>query len=377
MLESLGVECARWPKVWVPDGSQEKLEMNLQVLEKWGMCVEGQRRAVVSSPSMVQFGADEIEKKLEWLSGLGMDQEGVVKVINSCPRLLHSSLDNSLVPFVSLFLQEGCTRESIKRMIKRQPQVLSRLQKLNTLIDTFQRLLGMAKADVLNLVLKFPQILGYSLDNVVVPPVEMLLSLQIQKMDVAYVICTAPQVLTRNRKSGIMAKLEWLENELGLDEDAAFDVLLFRPRVFAADLSKWVENRRFWRDMGLSSHHVSTLLSKAPVLLVMGLKDLQEKFEFARDVLRKGHSDIAECPDYFTHSFTDRILFRVAFLDCRGEDFTRWSLSSLTKSSRASFELRYGRNELKNFWLKWKKIDRDTQVKVATADVRLLWQHCD
>lgn len=375
ILEALGLECVQWPKIWIPDRSQEKLEMNVKVLEKWGMCLEGQKKVVASTPVMVQFMPDEIERKLDWLMGLGMDKQDVVKVTKSHPRLLQRSLENSLMPFVSLFMREGCSRESVKRMIKRHPQVLGRMEKLKSMLAAFQGLLGMGRIDFLNLVVRFPQILGYSMDNVVVPTIEMLLSLQIPKADVVYIIYTAPQVLVRNREMDIMSKLGWLEQELGLDEDAALNVLLFQPRVFAADLSKWVKNREFWRAMGLSGNKISLLLSKTPVLLVRGQQDLQEKFEFARDVLRKGHDEIAECPEYFTHSFVDRILFRIAFLDCRGEDFTRWSLSSLTKSSVESFEHRYGRNEFRDFWGQWEKLDRDTKVKVATADVRLHWHH--
>ncbi|GMH39805.1 hypothetical protein BSKO_07703 [Bryopsis sp. KO-2023] len=370
-LEKLGISAVEWREVWVRNGSTRNLEENLDLLKSWGMAAEGRRKVATSTPVLVDLPSKALEKKLRWLTeNLAFGSKDVVQVVKGNPRFLQCSLDDDLEGFTKIFLKEGYTRGHIKRMALKHPQVLGRTKKLRAMLTYFENNAGINPKEMLQMIIKFPQIVGYSLENNLEPKIEGFKRLNMSQGEIAGVVKSAPELLASDFDSSINSKITWMQEKLMFKPWEALHILLRQPKVFMARLATWESNRQFFISLGFSSGKVASLLHKSPLLLSRGTDGLREKFSFAKEVLRKGTDDIIRCPDYFTYSFEDRILFRVVFLDCRGQDFTRWGLNSLVKMPKSDFEERFGKRDVQAFEKSWADLDRESKLKCLGSELR-------
>lgn len=371
-LEALGVETLQWPEMWTQNGSYENIEKNLALLADWGMDPAGQRRVALTTPVVVEHPQEKIKRTLTWLvDELGCTKKEVVKIVAAHPRVFQCSVQETLNPFLGMFVDGGYTAHQVKQMILRNPQVLGRNKKLDALVECLSSMLGLSPTmDTLKLVLSCPKLLGYSIERTIKPNLNRLLNLEISPPNVEKIVIRAPELLLCDFDIGIASKLTWLQDELKLESHKSLAMMIARPRVFDCNLTLWIANRDTLLSFGLSLERVAELIAKAPFLLSMRPAYLREKFEFAHRVLRKGHDEILQCPDYFTHSFGDRILLRAAFLDCRGDDMSKWTLSSLVKLSYKGFEELFSPGEFESFSQEWGKLDKNGKLQILNPKLR-------
>ncbi|GMH45592.1 hypothetical protein BSKO_13549 [Bryopsis sp. KO-2023] len=400
-LEAVGISDAEWRECcrqWGLKGLKSHLEDNLEVLERWGMHREARKKVALGTLTMLNIKPQDLERKLAWLmKRLDFKGKDVLDMVERHPEFLGFYPQSDIMPFVDMVTKEGYSREDAKSMILRHPPVVGEKDGLRTTARFFEAYLNFKEGGFMKAMVRYPQILSHS-EETVRPRVLGLMDLGFTRCQVSKMIRSTPEILgvssidevenkiakflglglTRSEAMEVMReapdlvwldfqqfvgeKLEWLRTEIKLGYVHISLILKRWPRVFVPPLQNLMETRKWFLDRGITPDGVSELCSRNIRVLVMSPKQLDDMFVFARDALKKSREEIFGCPAYFTFSLEKRVLMRVAFLDCNGEDYTKFSLDSLVLESRRNFDKRFGEARIKAFEDSWRFLSLDQKL---------------
>ncbi|GMH44439.1 hypothetical protein BSKO_12391 [Bryopsis sp. KO-2023] len=336
---------------------------NLELLSRWGMSAENQLRMKDKSARLPTLSTDHLQGKLKWMvAELGFTEAEVVRVLQSSPNFLNHSVGGKLAPLKSIFLDTGFNNQDVKGMILRHPRVPRDANKIHLMCDFLETELQLPKTDTLAMLVKHPRLLTYSIAGNIGMTIGRFKTLGLSSEEIGSIFLRTPGLIGRDFAKVIKSKLTWLEAEFGLDAEGAVERFKADPQPFVASLDTWKKNVEYFVSMGLAK---DTIAKEWLCLFGWRTDGMEEMKKFAMETLKKSEEEILEYPTYFKTPFARVILFRVAFLGSKGEDFTKVSLQDLCGSVPKEFFEKFSMTDVDAFEEKWLPMERDRKIELV------------
>lgn len=374
------------------------LKRNLAALQEWGMSIEGLEKMKLK-PNVAELSAGAFKSKLCWLMDFfGFSKLQVVRIIRSYPSLLGLSMDENVRPFMQLLRSEGLSSAEIRKTVLYQPETLGRAKKFSFLEKSLEDNLQITRPQAVALIAKCPRILlkeslGVQIKNMVEvltglgivvdkvslmvrkfpelllmspeedlqPYVEQCRGLGLSAEDASSVLSEAPSLLGKDFNKYVYEKLVFLTKEAGFDHIEALQLLVQDPRKFRDSLAIWRNTHRWMLERGMDLETAKAFIQKNMSFLSRNCRGLDEKYQFAVEILGKQSQEIIRCPRYFNASFEDIILFRAAFLQKKGEDCSQRALGHMV-ASNGIFNKRHGYDDIEEFRKTWMQLSKSQKL---------------
>ncbi|KAL7540362.1 hypothetical protein ACHAXR_010052 [Thalassiosira sp. AJA248-18] len=258
------------------------------------------RSMVMDCPSILGYSLENLGKKIAFFRSLGYskisrEEDGVVfirELIVGTPKLLLSAVDTGLVPRMKFMLNEiQFSVEDLRKVYQKNPRLL--LYSLDgnlreKIVFFFILQLHMEPKHVRKILLSFPQIMDYNLENHMKPIAEYFMTeLEFSAAELGRIIHRFPRLFSYSLFK-IKHVAGFLRYELELDPRQAKRVIFQAPQVLGLDTEgNLKEKLDFLRNrLDLTSMELGLVFSKMPTLMCLGVEsNLLPKLEYLGHVL--------------------------------------------------------------------------------------------
>lgn len=259
------------------------------------------RSLVLDSPSILGYSLANLSRKLSFfVNTLGYVDgdnyfEGMDRVRNllvGTPKLLLAAVDTGLVPRFQFLLNEiEFSLEELRSLYERNPKLLlySLDENLREKIVFFFILqLHIEPENVRKLMLSFPQVMDYNLENHLKPIADYYIS------DVRFSATEFGSIVTRFPRlfSYSLFKIKhvtgYLRFELGLDATQVKRVIFQAPQIVGLDTEGNLQKKLdlLQTRLSLTGQELGLVLSKMPTLMNLGIENnLLPKLEYLEKVV--------------------------------------------------------------------------------------------
>ncbi|GMH45406.1 hypothetical protein BSKO_13363 [Bryopsis sp. KO-2023] len=376
-----------------------EMSRTFDLLKHWGMTdVAVARLARKVKP--VHLAEASVSCRLRWLATkLLFSKKDAMRVVESFPPFLTYSVEEQLGPFVGAFLERGCSKADVKRIILENPFILARRDRSIRSIAYVQDTLGLEKSEAAKIFVKRPDLLSLNITPSLKSILDCLFDLGLSKSEVGSLACKSPYVLTRSPENlnknfdkfrglglsdidvgkilmgcptlmwndfdkTVVEKLRWLEIGLGFDRRLSLDCLLKYPVRFVASLETWTDTYWWILSKGMSEQKAQEFFKENFVLFSLRSGGLNGRYAFAKDILKKTVGDVLASPEYLQARF-DLIITRVAFLRSLGVEVEEIPLNVIVLE-KSRFDEMYGDDSKFLEYMKWKGLTEDKKVHIAS-----------
>lgn len=292
------------------------------------------RTMVMNCPTILSYSLANLSKKIAFFVALGYDVNGeggidcVRELLVGTPKLLLSAVDTGLVPRLKFLTQEiNFSVEAVWRLCQSNPKLL--LYSLDDnlrekIVFFFILQLHMEPEDVRTILLAYPQIIDYNLENHMKPIAEYFMAeLEFSAAELGLIILKFPRLFSYSLFK-IKHVTGFLRYELELDSRQAKRVIFQAPQVLGLAEGSMKAKLDFLRNrLEFSIGELGLVLSKMPTLMCLGIKTLASKLDFLESSLN--HPDnkllkdtILTQPSLLGYSLHLRIQPRMAQLKAAG-----------------------------------------------------------
>eukprot|EP00439_Symbiodinium_sp_Y106_P043570 s3089_g5.t1 len=182
------------------------------------------------------------------------------------------------------FLQKDTqlTPVQVATSIASFPSVLGRRANLKPTVEWIKGL-GLSESQVAKVILKRPQVLGYSIEANLKPTVDWVKGLGLSQSQVAKVIVGHPAVLGYSVDANLKPTVEWVKG-LGLSQSQVAKVILQRPQVLGYSIEANLKPTVDWiKGLGLSQSQVTKVIATCPPVLGLSIEaNLKPKVEWIK-----------------------------------------------------------------------------------------------
>ncbi|KAF3435200.1 hypothetical protein FNV43_RR22287 [Rhamnella rubrinervis] len=217
----------------------------------------------------------KIKPLVEFLLHLGVPKSGIPSILNRRPQLCGISLSENIIPTMAFLESLGVNKKQWAKVIYCSPAFLTfSRQKVKSTVD-FLGEMGLSAESIGKILTRFPQIVGYSVEDKLRPTAEYFHSLGV---DIAALLHRFPQNLSFSVEANVKPVTE------------------------------------FFLERGFSMEEVGTMISRFAPLYGLSLeKNLIPKWEF---FLTMGYprSELVKHPVYFGYSLEERVKPRYALM---------------------------------------------------------------
>ncbi|KAG6633286.1 hypothetical protein CIPAW_12G037700 [Carya illinoinensis] len=153
---------------------------------------------------------------LDLLRNHGLTQTHIGNLIRIRPLLLSADLDNTLMPNMEVFESLGFSGSSLAKMLSKHPAVLE--SDAHAAVEFF-RAHGFSDKQITTLTMKRPSLYLYNADKIFKPKLEFFKSLGFSDFEIAKLLSSEPYILTRSLENHIIPCVQMLRRVLGIDEN--------------------------------------------------------------------------------------------------------------------------------------------------------------
>lgn len=339
------------------------------------------RSLVLDSPSILGYSLANLSRKLSFFVNtlgyvdddnyfVGMDR--VRNLLVGTPKLLLAAVDTGLVPrFQFLHNEIEFSLEELRRLYEQNPKLLLYSVDDNLrekIVFFFILQLHIEPENVRKLMLSFPQVMNYNLENHLKPIAEYYIS------DVRFSATEFGSIVTRFSRlfSYSLFKIKhvtgYLRFELGLDANQVKRVIFQAPQIVGLDTEGNLQKKLDLLQIRLSltGQELGLVLSKMPTLMNLGIENnLLPKLEYLEKVVNdtNGSDDVVKemvlkQPTLLGYSLENRIRPRMEKIISAGlsadkvtvgismaeHKFQEWLESSHLRRKRQVDAEKYSRN---------------------------------
>ncbi|XP_051125108.1 transcription termination factor MTERF9, chloroplastic [Andrographis paniculata] len=232
----------------------ESAKERLEYLVSIGVKHKDIRKIILRQPQILQYTVENnLKSHVSFLVSLGIPESRIGQIITATPSLFSYSVENSLKPTVKYLLDEiGIHEKDISKVLQLSPQIL--VQRIdhswNTRLSFLMKELDAPRQSIVKMVTKHPQILHYSIEDGLLPRINFLRSIGMQKSDILKVLTSLTQVLSLSLEGNLKPKYKYLINELRNEVHS----LTKYPTYLSLSLDQRIRPR----------HRFLVLLKKAP-----------------------------------------------------------------------------------------------------------------
>ncbi|KAL7446106.1 hypothetical protein ACHAXH_008718 [Discostella pseudostelligera] len=252
------------------------------------------RAMVMDCPSILSYSLENLRKKIAFFVGLCGDKDGfdsARELLVGSPKLLQSAVDSALVPKLKFLTNEiNFSLEEVRLLVKKNPKLLlySLDENLREKIVFFFILqLHMQPEEVRRILLAYPQIIDYNLENHMKPIAQYFMTeLKLSAAEVGMITLKFPRLFSYSLFK-IKHVIGFLRYELELDPRQAKRVVFQAPQVLGLGESSLKEKLHFLRSrLNLTVEELGLVLSKMPTLVCLGIEtSLAPKLVYLKESL--------------------------------------------------------------------------------------------
>ena len=323
------------------------------------------RSMVIDCPSILGYSLDNLRRKIAFFAALYANEENdgkdrIRQLLVATPKLLLAAVDTGLMPRMKFLHNEiQFSREELQRLYESNPKLLMYSLDGNLrekIVFFFILQLRMETKDVRKILLSYPQVMDYNLENHMKPLAEYCMTeLEFSGDEFGSIILKFPRLFTYSLFR-IKHVIGYLRYELELEPRQAKRVIFQAPQILGLGDDNVKEKLDLLRNrLDLSSNELGLVFSKMPTLICLGTNTtLIPKLDYLGDKLSdENHPNnqllketIIKQPTLLGYSLEGRINPRMERLIAAGvpphkitvgismseENFERWLESSLSKT---------------------------------------------
>ena len=161
----------------------------------------------------------------------------------------------------------GCTTQEATKaegaLLPNIAESMTRTQ-IDCVCDWLQSSLDLSDAELKKVVMRFPALLGYSVEDNMAPKLDWLQTrLELDEAQLRKMVLTLPTLLSYSVETNMAPKLAYLERETGLSRSELRDRVLRFPQFMSYSLEKRYRPRlEACRAAGVDAEYVLTYVSK-------------------------------------------------------------------------------------------------------------------
>ncbi|XP_057870503.1 transcription termination factor MTEF1, chloroplastic [Cryptomeria japonica] len=139
----------------------------LQMLEDCGLTVEQIRKTIIKSPTiLIRSVDDHLKPKIEYLKTLGIADEDVNYIVSHNPRLLTSRLNETIAPKISSLIKFFGSKANLLKALRKAPEVASYdVKLLNNKLKVLENT-GLLEHEIKRILERCPRILFCSVGKI-------------------------------------------------------------------------------------------------------------------------------------------------------------------------------------------------------------------
>lgn len=286
---------------------------------------EDLRALIVPFPSILGYSITNLKAKVNLFTKiLGFSTDECRVLFVNQPKLLTAGVNTGLLPRVQFMLREmNVPLTELRTLIKKNPQIMLYSLEHNLrpkLIFYFIMTLHMDTRQVSKLLLKYPPILDYNLNNHILPISRYFISdLEFAPTEFRQILLKFPRLVTWSLFK-IKHVVGYLRYELGMNASQVKRVLYQAPQVVGLTETNVKSKVEYLREtLLLSDEELRRVVSSMPTIILCSIDaNLHPKIEFLRGVLRDNElrGAILLQPSLLGYSLNKRIQPRMqAILD--------------------------------------------------------------
>lgn len=253
---------------------------------------------------------------IQYLSSLGLNECHFARIYNRHKPTLRTKVSSAQERLD--FLQSvGVKTEDLVKIILKQPQILGYTIENNIKphID-FLRGLGVPDSRLGQIITANPSFFSYSLELSLKPKVRFLTEeVGIKRTDLGKVVILGPEIL-RQPAEALKSRLEFLSKELGASKGNLVKMVTKHPQLLHYSITDGIQPRiNFLRSIGMNEADIVKVLTRLPQILSLSVeKNLRPKYLYLVKELENGVESLSAHPLYFSISLKQRIWPRHRFL---------------------------------------------------------------
>jgi hypothetical protein len=272
------------------------------------------RTIVLASPSVLCYARPMLHKKLEFFrQTMGYSETETRELLIREPKLWTAGVDTGLTPRWRFLSREmEIPSDKLRLLVQKNPRILLKSLDANLrpkLIFFFIMTLNMEPQEVLKLLLAYPRILEYNLDDHLRPIVQYLISLDFSAREVARMLLKSPRLVTHSLFK-IKHVVGYLRFELGLQAPDVRRVLYQSPQLVGLTTTNLAEKVDFLERACGSGASIRKVIVGMPTLLNLNVqKNLEPKVDYLSAMLGKDELSLAldRLPTLLGYSLDKRI----------------------------------------------------------------------
>ncbi|XP_031254725.1 transcription termination factor MTERF5, chloroplastic-like isoform X2 [Pistacia vera] len=250
-------------------GAVGDLHPQFLYLLELGMDLEQIKLATRRYPGFANYSLEsKIKPMVEFLLDLGVLKSDIPKILVQTPHLCRRSISGKIIPLMSYLEDMGVDKNQWAKVIYSSSGLLTHSrQKVQEIVD-FLHKLGLSSMSIVKILIQWPRIVGYNVEENLRPTVEYFRSLGV---DVPMLLRKSPRTLGRSIEGNLKPVTE------------------------------------FFLAKGYRVEDVRTMISRYPALYTVSFtENLIPKWEFFL-TMRYERYELVKFPTYFGYSLEQRI----------------------------------------------------------------------
>ncbi|KAF3786215.1 Transcription termination factor 3 [Nymphaea thermarum] len=215
------------------------------------------------------------------------DQLGTMTESQLLQMLEELDFDEKWFPLVQYLSTFGLKESHFVQIYERhmpslQINVASARERLEYLLSV-----GVKQRDVAKIILRQPQVLEYTIDNILKPHVVFLTDIGVPDSKVGQVIAAAPSLLSYSIEHSLKPTVKYLVEEVGLSQEDLGKVVQLSPQILVQKIdNSWRSRLSFLsRELGASKQCIAKMVKKHPQLLHYSIEDgILPRINFLRSI---------------------------------------------------------------------------------------------
>lgn len=343
----------------------------------------------------------------DWLRDIGFGRDEALKILKRSPQTAKLADMVDVKDSISTLEGDGVSQSELRRLIRGDPLVLKKLDKLQECWELYNSYGVDSKAEFYSAMQQYPQMLTYSSKNNIRPSLEFLEECGLTKKGAKKILLRCPSLLwnsvedsfkpfikhfrsmgatdkdiarfissnpflLRHTIGGRMEGVSSYLSSLGLTREEIIKSFLNYPQIAGYSIENMMKPVvGFFFEQGASDQVVKAIVRMHPNILGLSLENnIRPKFLVITEILGRSADDFFANPSLLTRSLDKRILFRLAFLIKQGFPIEEMTLTQLFMPTNKIFENKHGAKAVLAFMDTWSTLNMEEKYSICRKGFR-------
>lgn len=253
---------------------------------------------------------------VSYLVSIGLKTRDLEKVVVNCSELFNRPVSRVITRVEYLQSELGLDGNRLRQTVNKDPQILLQRNRHSIPRCRYLTKIGVPQDKLADVLGKQPSILHLSVQKGLMPRVQYLKQeVGILAEDIPLVIQRSPAVLTFSVENQIQPRVDFLR-DLGISKENVVKMLTRHPQMLHYSFEGLEEHLKFLGEIGMNDSEAAITVTRLSQFFSLSVDDsLRPKFKYLTDELGGSKDTCVKYPAYFSLSLDQRIRPRHQFLD--------------------------------------------------------------